>query len=50
LLEEGRHPGGTLYRTWDGRDEAGLDVPSGVYFVRLETGAGAIAKKVVLLR
>jgi FlgD Ig-like domain len=36
---------------WDGRDDRGLDVGSGAYFVRLEVdGARVPARKVILLR
>ncbi len=35
---------------WDLRDELGRKVPSGVYTARLDTGSGATARKVVVLR
>lgn len=35
---------------WDGRDESGSEVPSGVYMLRLEAGAVAATKKLILLR
>jgi hypothetical protein len=35
---------------WDGHDSAGKALPSGIYFVRLETPAGSVAKKAMLLR
>ncbi len=35
---------------WEGTDSEGRMVPSGVYFVRLQFGAFALSKKVVLLR
>jgi flagellar hook assembly protein FlgD len=35
---------------WDGTDERGNDVASGVYFVRLEAGADRASRKVVLLK
>jgi hypothetical protein len=33
---------------WDGRDAAGREVASGVYFYRLETGAGIETRRMVL--
>lgn len=35
---------------WDGRDEAGRSLPSGVYLARLRTDAASTARKVVLAR
>lgn len=35
---------------WDGCDDFGRPMPSGVYVVRLEEGAQVVARKVVLLR
>jgi hypothetical protein len=35
---------------WDGRDGAGRDVSSGVYFLRLEIPGRSITRKAVLLR
>ena len=34
--------------TWDGRDDAGQRLPSGVYFVKLTAGSFSSARKVVL--
>ena len=36
--------------TWDGRDEAGRQVSSGVYFCRLKTGVYTATSRLVLLR
>jgi hypothetical protein len=49
-LQDGELPAGVHRLDWDGRDELGMPVASGVYFVRLEAGAGAASRKVVLLR
>jgi flagellar hook assembly protein FlgD len=35
---------------WDGRDDFGRRLPSGVYFIRLESGEFKIIEKMVLLR
>lgn len=35
---------------WDGRDDAGLPVSSGVYIYRLETGQQTASRKMILLR
>ncbi len=36
--------------SWDGRDEAGQEAPSGIYFYRLQVGSYSAARKMVLLR
>ena len=41
---------GTHVVTWDGRDEGGRSVASGVYFVRVNTAGNATARKVTVLR
>jgi len=41
---------GEYFADWDGRDERGQKVPSGVYFCRLESGNGALIKKIVRLK
>ncbi len=35
--------------TWDGRDDRGVGLPSGVYFVRLNVGATSQTRRAVLL-
>jgi outer membrane protein assembly factor BamB len=49
-LHEGALPSGAHRLEWDGRDESGASVGSGVYFVRLESGGAAAVEKVVLTR
>ncbi len=44
-VEPGRHA-----VAWDGRDERGAPVASGVYFVRLSAGERSSAKKILLLK
>jgi len=43
-------PEGDTTLSWDGLDLAGSRVPSGVYFVRLVSGAGSKMSKLVMLR
>jgi plastocyanin len=49
LVEE-TQPAGTYLARWDGRDDMGSPVSSGVYFYRLETGSVAMTRKMVVLR
>ena len=35
---------------WDGKDSHGMNVPSGVYFYRLESNSNILTKKMILLR
>lgn len=35
---------------WDGRDDSGMDAASGIYFLRVETGAGMATGKMTLVR
>ncbi len=50
LLQEERAPGVTHRITWDGRDDAGQSVSSGVYFYRLVASDFTQTKKMVLLK
>jgi hypothetical protein len=49
-LVQGAQPAGPRRLLWDGRDEAGNPVPSGVYFVQLELGARKVSRKIALQR
>jgi len=43
-------PAGAHAVRWDGRDDAGAPVPSGVYFIRMEADRFTDRRKVVLIR
>ena len=49
-LADGVSPAGTHETAWDGTDEAGNPVPSGVYVCRFATDAASIFQKMLLLR
>lgn len=49
-LANGVRDAGTHQLTWDGRDNAGATVGSGVYFYRLTAGKYSESKKMVLLK
>lgn len=48
-LASGRSLAGNHSVNWDGRDAAGIRVPSGVFFARLTTTAGTYDRRLVLL-
>lgn len=50
VIIDGRQPAGTHSAVWDGRDEGGAAVASGVYFYSLRTPDGMTARKMVLLK
>ncbi len=37
-------------RAWDGKDDRGRPLASGVYFLRLRAGADEAVRKIVILR
>jgi flagellar hook assembly protein FlgD len=49
-LVDGTREGGSHVARWDGRDDRGLDVSSGVYFCRIEIGTWSSVRKIVLVR
>jgi len=49
-LVSGETAAGPASATWDGRDESGLRVGSGLYFVKLSAEAGVRRGKLILLR
>lgn len=49
-LAMGRHAAGTHRVTWDGRSDAGVRVPSGVYFYQLAGSDVRLARKLVMAR
>ena len=50
VLADGFHRSGEFVKTWDGRDDHGREVGSGVYFARLQAGHFAATQKMVLLK
>ncbi|MBU0983975.1 MAG: T9SS type A sorting domain-containing protein [candidate division Zixibacteria bacterium] len=49
-LASGDLPAGTHSVVWNGTDDYGRSVASGVYLYRLETGASVVTKKMMLLK
>lgn len=49
-IERGIRPAGRHEASWDGLDDHGRAVPSGVYFARLKAGKTVLSRKMVLLR
>jgi hypothetical protein len=43
-------PSGVSEATWDGRDETGTQVPSGMYFLRMSCARGTRVSKIVMVR
>jgi WD40 repeat protein len=50
LLADGHRAAGAHRLRWNGLDQRGRAMPSGVYLVRLETGAGIEVRKISLVR
>lgn len=49
-LERGRRGGGRHLARWDGRDDGGVRLASGVYFLRATVGGRTERERVILLR
>jgi flagellar hook assembly protein FlgD len=49
-LVRATQPGGRYHAVWDGRNERGTHVPSGIYVYRLTTGSVKHMRKLVLVR
>jgi hypothetical protein len=49
-LVDGAQPAGRHRITWDGRDDAGREVVSGVYFVRMESPELSRTRKITVLK
>jgi len=49
-LAEGDYAPGQYTVTWDGKDESGRTVTSGMYFARLETGSIALVRKMLMMK
>jgi len=49
-IYSGRETAGVKRYEWDGKDERGNEVPSGVYFYRLRVGKRVLNRKMVLVR
>jgi len=49
-LFDGMMQAGFKELLWDGRDDSGREVASGIYFYRLETEKKVLSRKMVLLR
>jgi hypothetical protein len=50
LVADENYPSGTPAVIWDGRDEIGRQVASGVYFVRAETESHSSTRRIVVVR
>ena len=50
LVSADAHPAGRHQVAWDGRDDAGASMATGIYFLRLSAGDRTLAGKVLLMR
>jgi flagellar hook assembly protein FlgD len=49
-LVEGQLPAGSFSTQWDGRDDNGRELPTGIYFARIVTAHGTRTGRVILAR
>ena len=49
-LSDGEHPAGSYFVTWDGTDDTGQGVASGVYLCRMQAGKFSAVRKLLLVR
>ena len=47
---DGERAAGSYSVTWDGRDEAGRNVASGVYLCRMVAGGYSVVRKMILMK
>ena len=50
LLQDGHQPAGRHQLEWNGADETGATVASGVYLLRLETDQGVLVRKMSMIK
>ena len=50
ILANGYYNAGTHSVVWDGKDETGQQVPSGIYFYKLQAGNFTQTKNMILLK
>jgi hypothetical protein len=50
VLHDGPLGKGRQTRVWDGRTEAGSDVASGIYFLRMSAGGSSVVRRLYLVR
>jgi flagellar hook assembly protein FlgD len=50
VLAEGSKQAGTHTLSWDGRDEMGAAVSTGLYFYKLTDGNNSVTKKMALMK
>ncbi|MCD4691314.1 MAG: T9SS type A sorting domain-containing protein, partial [Calditrichales bacterium] len=49
-LVENKQQAGSYKLVWDGRDSKGLQLPSGVYFYRIQAGKFNCVKKMMYIK
>jgi flagellar hook assembly protein FlgD len=50
VLQQGARPAGRYHLAWDGRNEVGVRLGSGIYFVRMDAAGQLCSRKIVLAR